>query len=99
MRKAGPSSPPANPIPTAHRTDQLGSPVREAGTDLARRKLNSLGNYPIYEALKWSFQSTRAWCLCGTASTGASAPTGRGSDLVPLQQGSAPAELCPGASC
>lgn len=47
--------------------------------DLVRRKLNSLGNCPIYEALKWSFQSTGARCLhgtvpCATASAGTSTP-------------------------
>lgn len=47
--------------------------------DLVRRKLNSLGNYPIYEALKWSFQSTGARWLhgtvpCATASAGTSTP-------------------------
>lgn len=83
--------------------DQLGSPVREAGMDVARRKLNSLANYPIYEALKWNFQSTGARCLCGpvprgTASAGATTTTGGSSDLVPSQRGSAPAAFSPGAS-
>lgn len=89
-----------DPVPWAHLMDQLGSPVREAGTDLARRKLNSLGNYPIYEALKWSFQSTGARCLHGpilrgTASAGASTMTSLGSALIPSQRGSAPAESSP----